>query len=174
MFFLILLLIVIAQRLIELRIAKRNEEWMLQHGAKEYGQNHYFFMVLMHAGFFISLIMEYFFRNHALNAFWPVFLLIFIVAQIARIWVITSLGKYWNTKIIVLPGIKVVKKGPFKYVKHPNYIIVTIELFVIPMIFNLYITATLFLILNQIILKVRIPIEEKALSENTDYTERFD
>ncbi|MBS4199453.1 hypothetical protein KHA93_07280 [Bacillus sp. FJAT-49732] len=174
MFFLILLLIVIGQRLVELRIAKRNEHWMLKSGAKEYGQNHYHLMVLMHIGFFICLILEYLFRKPVLNKFWPVFLFIFVVAQIARIWVIKSLGKYWNTKIIVLPGIHVVKKGPFQYVKHPNYIIVTIELFVIPMIFNLYITAVLFFILNQIILRIRIPIEEKALRENTDYTKQFD
>ncbi|MBW8349035.1 hypothetical protein K0H71_06125 [Bacillus sp. IITD106] len=174
MFFLILLLIVIVQRLVELRIAKRNEQWMLASGAKEYGQSHYHLMVLMHIGFFVSLIVEYLIRNPSLNTVWPIFLFIFIVAQIARIWVIMTLGKYWNTKIIVLPGIKVVKKGPFKYVKHPNYIIVTIELFVIPMIFNLYITAISFLVLNQIILRVRIPIEENALRENTNYKEKFD
>ncbi|MBS4194446.1 isoprenylcysteine carboxyl methyltransferase family protein [Lederbergia citri] len=174
MFFLILLLIVIAQRLIELRIAKRNEQWMLTSGAKEYGQSHYQLMVLMHIGFFLSLIVEYLIRKPALNSYWQALLFIFIIVQIGRIWVIVTLGKYWNTKIIVLSGTYVVKKGPFKYVKHPNYIIVTIELFVIPMIFNLYITAILFLILNQIILRVRIPIEEKALRENTNYNEKFD
>ncbi|MBS4217357.1 hypothetical protein KHA96_03405 [Bacillus sp. FJAT-49711] len=172
MFFLVILM-VIGQRLIELKIAKKNEKWMLEHGAKEYGQDHYRFMVLMHIGFFLSLILEYVMRKPALSTFWPTFLFIFIIVQIARIWVILTLGKYWNTKIIVLPGIKVVKKGPFKYVKHPNYIIVTIELFVIPLMFNCYITAILFLIMNQIILRVRIPIEEKALRENTDYTKQF-
>ncbi|MCR2820186.1 isoprenylcysteine carboxyl methyltransferase family protein [Lederbergia panacisoli] len=174
MFFLILLLIVIMQRLVEVKIAKRNEQWMLQNGAKEYGQNHYSLMVLMHTGFFLCLILEYVTRKPLLNTFWLVFLIIFLIVQIARMWVIATLGKFWNTKIIVLPRTNVVKKGPFKYVKHPNYIIVTIELFVIPMIFNLYITALLFFIMNQIILRVRIPIEEKALRDNTDYNEKFD
>ncbi|MFK4997793.1 isoprenylcysteine carboxylmethyltransferase family protein [Bacillus sp. N9] len=70
--------------------------------------------------------------------------MIFIMTQLARIWVIVTLGKYWNTKIIVLPGAQIVKEGPFKYVKHPNYIIVTIELLVIPLLCQAYITALIF------------------------------
>ena len=173
MVFGILIAFVIAQRLVELRIARRNELWMKKQGAKEYGERHYIFMVLIHVSFFVSLIAEVFFVRRGLSPYWPFFLAVFILVQLARVWVIASLGKYWNTKIIVLPNIQVVAKGPFKYVRHPNYLIVTIELIVIPLIFQAYFTAIIFFVLNQVILAIRIPAEEKALRENTDYGERF-
>ncbi|MBS4176618.1 isoprenylcysteine carboxyl methyltransferase family protein [Lederbergia citrea] len=174
MFFIVFLIFLITQRLVELGIAKRNEHWMKKNGAIEYGQRHYKFMVLIHIVFFISLITEVLLFDKNLNHYWIGFIILFGIVQIGRIWVIATLGKFWNTKIIVLPGIKVVAKGPFKYVKHPNYIIVTIELLVIPLMFNAYLTAALFFILNQLILAIRIPAEEKALKENTDYTTRFE
>lgn len=164
---------VILQRIVELFFAKRNERWMKARGAKEYGQDHYKAMVLIHTLFFLSLITEVLLLKKTVSSLWPTFIFLFIAAQMARIWVITSLGKYWNTKIIVLPGIEVVAKGPFKYVKHPNYLIVTIELLVIPLLFGAYVTAIVFFILNQIILRVRIPVEEKALRENTNYGNHF-
>jgi methyltransferase len=94
-----------------------------------------------------------------------VLFLLFLLTQIARIWCIWSLGKYWNTKIIVLPGSPLVKKGPYKYVKHPNYIVVGAELFIIPLLFGAYITAVIFPILHILLLRVRIPCEEKALNK---------
>ena len=100
---------------------------------------------------------------------WPIYLTTFLLVQLGRVWVIATLGKYWNTKIIVLPGSNIVAKGPFKYIKHPNYLIVTIELIVIPLLFQAYITAIVYFILNQVILAIRIPMEEKALREHTDF-----
>lgn len=173
MVFIIFLAFLIFQRVVELFIANSNERWMKEQGAKEYGQNHYRFMVLIHVGFFISLIVEIFIMNRSLHPYWPLLLIFFIIVQIGRVWVISSLGKYWNTKIIVLPGAEVVKKGPFKYMRHPNYFIVTIELLVIPLLFQAYVTACVFFILNQVILMVRIPLEERALKENTDYDTYF-
>jgi methyltransferase len=89
---------------------------------------------------------------------------LFWITQLARIWSITSLGRYWNTKIIILPGSDLVKRGPYKYVKHPNYIIVGVELFVIPMMFSTYWTAIIFPFLHLLLMTVRIPAEEKALA----------
>ncbi|WP_244943857.1 isoprenylcysteine carboxyl methyltransferase family protein [Siminovitchia fortis] len=162
MFFTIFLTLVIIQRLSELALAKRNERWMKERGGKEYGKGHYWAMVLIHISFFISLIIEVNRFHPTLNTYWKPLLVIFLLAQAARIWIISTLGKYWNTKIIVLPGAKPVKKGPFKYIKHPNYLIVTIELVIIPLIFQAYITAGAFFVLNQLILAVRIPAEEKS------------
>ncbi|WP_349305498.1 isoprenylcysteine carboxylmethyltransferase family protein [Bacillus sp. FJAT-50079] len=166
-------LFIMAQRFIELRIAKSNERWMKKQGGIEYGIKHYPYMVLLHLCFFLSLIAEVFYFHRMWSPYWMILLLIFIITQCIRIWVITTLGKYWNTKIIVLPGAHIVKTGPFKYVKHPNYIIVTIELLVIPLLCQAYITAIIFFLLNQWILAVRIAAEEKALREHTNYGEQF-
>lgn len=160
----------IVQRISELIVARRNETWMKKQGAQEYGKQHYIFMVAIHVGFFVVLMMEVNYTNRPLHPFWPYLLFIFFIVQIARIWVISSLGKYWNTKIIVLPGAEIVQSGPFKYIKHPNYCIVTIELLIIPIMFQAYVTAIVFLILNQLILAVRIPAEEKALRKHTNYS----
>src|SRR5574342_493666 len=93
---------IVLQRMVELRIAKRNEQWMKNQGAIEFGKKHYRFMVLMHVLFFFCLIAEKVFGNRELSYFWPILLSVFLVTQIMRIWVIISLGRYWNTKIIVL------------------------------------------------------------------------
>ncbi|WP_144547364.1 isoprenylcysteine carboxyl methyltransferase family protein [Bacillus sp. X1(2014)] len=164
---------IVLQRVVELGIAKQNEKWMKNQGAIEFGKNHYRFMVFMHVLFFICLIAEEVYGNRELSYFWLILLSVFFGAQIIRIWVITSLGRYWNTKILVLRDAKVIKKGPYLYIKHPNYFVVAIELAVVPLLFNCYITACLFTILNGIILMIRIPEEEKALKELTEYEWRF-
>ncbi len=172
MFFTIFVVIVVIQRLCELVLAKKNERWMKERGAEEYGKRHYWVMVLIHISFFASLILEVTWLHREINPYWPLFFFIFLLAQAARIWIISTLGRYWNTKIIVLPGAKSVKKGPFKYTKHPNYLMVTVELLMIPAIFQAYITAAVFFVLHFLILSVRIPIEEKALRKHTDYPHR--
>lgn len=169
MLFFLMFTFIIIQRMIELWIAKKNEKWMLRNGGVEYGQNHYKIMVFIHILFFLSLLLEVIVFERMLSEFWSLLLSLFALLQIGRIWVIFTLGKYWNTKIIVLPGAAIVSKGPFRYFKHPNYIIVTLELLLVPLMFNAYITAIVFFFLNQWILSIRIPIEENALKENTDY-----
>ncbi|MCG7342542.1 isoprenylcysteine carboxyl methyltransferase [Sporosarcina sp. ACRSL] len=169
----IVLTIVILQRIIELFIAKRNEKWMKSQGAFEAGSSHYPFMVAMHIFFFITLIAEVLFFHRQLSTIWQILLGIFLAAQIARVWCLASLGKFWNTKIIVLPHAKVVKRGPYKWVRHPNYIIVATELLVLPLLFNAFFTAVLFSLLNIWMMTIRIPAEERALKEATNYTEEF-
>lgn len=160
---------IIIQRLSELVIARKNEKWMKSQGAMEYGQNHYRLMVLMHLFFFVSIIMENLIFRRGISPIWPLFLAVFILLQFGRVWVIASLGRYWNTKIIVLPNADVVRKGPYRFIKHPNYIVVTLELIVIPMLVGAYLTAFLFTILNIAMLSIRIPEEEKALKGLTEY-----
>jgi len=169
----IVISIVILQRLVELVVAKRNEKWMRSQGAFEAGSAHYPIMVAMHIAFFISLLAEVILLDRSLSSMWIILLVIFLTAQVARIWCLTSLGKFWNTKIIILPGADVVQKGPYKWVRHPNYIIVTTELLVLPLIFGAYSTAIIFTLLNVWMLSVRIPAEEKALKEATNYRETF-
>jgi methyltransferase len=171
--FSIVISIVILQRLVELVVAKRNEKWMRGQGAFEAGAAHYPVMVSMHIAFFFSLIAEVLLFDKSLSSVWILFLIIFLVTQLARIWCLTSLGKFWNTKIIILPGANVVQKGPYKWIRHPNYVIVATELLVLPLMFSAYFTAIIFSFLNVWMLSVRIPAEEKALKEATNYKEKF-
>lgn len=162
--------LLVIQRLGELLLAKRNERWMKERGAQEIGQDHYKYIVLLHISFLLAVSVETALRGFSLSIFWTVMLGIFVLAQFLRFWTIKSLGRFWNTKIIVLPDANVVKKGPYRYLKHPNYMIVVLEILSLPLIFSSYITAIVFTLLNGfLLLKVRIPIEEKALKDVTDY-----
>ena len=171
-FFIIIYICVIIQRLLELRLAKRNERTLKAKGAVEYGAKHYKWIVLLHSLFLVSLGLEVAVRRPEL-AIWEIApLSIFIFCQIFRIWVLTSLGPFWNTKIMVLPGAEVVIKGPYRYIKHPNYLVVALEILALPLIFQAYFTALVFSLLNAcLLLGVRIPTEEQALRERTDYNE---
>ena len=155
-----LILFVVIERIVELYIAANNEAWMKEKGAVEIGKEHYKYFVLLHIIFFISLIIEASMKEISFNAF---LFLVFLIVQAGRIWCIYSLGRFWNTKIIVLPNVILIKKGPYKYIKHPNYIIVFIELFTLPAIFGAYLTAVIFPVLHLFLLSVRIPLEERAL-----------
>jgi len=163
--------LVILQRIVELQIAKRNEQRMIRLGAYEVGASHYPFMIAMHISFFISLILEVVFFERTLSPLFSYLLVFFLLVQALRIWCLRSLGIFWNTKIIVLPGARVVKKGPYHYLRHPNYLVVCCEIFLLPVMFQAYATALLFTVLNTIMLFVRIPLEEKALLEAYEQTE---
>ncbi|WP_318616377.1 isoprenylcysteine carboxyl methyltransferase family protein [Sporosarcina sp. YIM B06819] len=173
MLFSIVISIVILQRLIELFVARRNEKWMLDQGAFEAGAAHYPIMVAMHVTFFVSMLLEVMVLGRTLSPIWMVLLGIFLLTQAARVWCLASLGKFWNTKIIILPGADVVRRGPYRWIRHPNYLIVSIELLVLPLLFGAYLTAVLYSLLNVWMLTVRIPAEEKALKDATNYRETF-
>ncbi|MDQ3021737.1 MAG: hypothetical protein M3R36_14375 [Bacteroidota bacterium] len=166
MLFYFIISVVILQRVIELIIAKRNEKWLLANGAIEYGKEHYKFIVLLHSCFFVSMVAEYNIRGSYVkfDIINYLFLVFFVILQISRIWVLLSLGKYWNTKILRIPGSELVRKGPYKLFKHPNYIIVVFEIFTIPMMFDLYFTAIIFSILNALVLSRRIKVENEVLT----------
>jgi methyltransferase len=171
--FYLVLAIIIIQRLAELRIARSNELWMKSKGALEFGQKHYKLMVMMHTLFFVALLAEVIVLKRGLSPYWPALLILFLVTQGVRVWALSSLGRFWNTKIIVLPNANIVRKGPYRFIKHPNYVIVTIELIVIPLLFQAYITAGVFTLLNAAMLYIRIPAEEKALKQLTEYDTTF-
>ncbi len=160
MAFIIFICFFIVQRLSELVIARRNEKWLLSQGAIQYGQDHYPFMISLHTLFIISIITEYILRGHPPISW--LFLLLFLLVLAFKFWALSSLGKYWNTKIYRIPGVYPVKKGPYKFLKHPNYMEVVCEIVIIPLVFHLYYTAILFTVLNAIMLTVRIRVENKV------------
>ena len=162
MVFILFISFVILLRIGELLLSRRNERWLLQHGAVEYGNKHYPFIVTLHVLFIISLIFEYSIQQTASYSLF--FIVLYFVLIAFKVRVILSLGKFWNTKIYHIPNVPLLKKGPYKYSKHPNYLIVIAEIAVIPLAFHLYYTAIIFTLLNSIILFVRIREENKALS----------
>ncbi|MGB8956769.1 MAG: isoprenylcysteine carboxylmethyltransferase family protein [Tumebacillaceae bacterium] len=163
--------LVILQRLIELGIAKRNAACIRALGGFEVGAEHYRWIVLLHASFFASLLLEAVERGQ-LNAT-PALLpfTVFLLAQGLRIWCLRSLGRFWNTRIFILPGSDPVRRGPYRFLRHPNYTVVALELFSLPLAFGALYTALLFSLLNALVLRVRIRIEERSLSEVTGYAE---
>lgn len=172
MFLYIFFAFIVIQRLIEMYIARRNAEYILSIGGYEVGKRHYPAIVLLHVTFLTSFFIESLTKT-TLPFFWFILFIIFVFAQILRIWIIASLGPFWNTRIIVLPSSQPIKKGPYKFLRHPNYTIVMIEMITIPLIFGAYITAIAFPILNAIVLFIRIKAEENALSNITQYGKEF-
>jgi len=160
MYFIIFILFFILQRLSELYIARKNEKWLLEQGAIEYGQSHYPFIVALHTLFIVSIIVEYLLRGSPPISW--IFLALFIVVLLFKFWALSSLGKYWNTKIYRIPGVYPIKKSPYKFLKHPNYMEVVCEIAIIPLVFHLYYTAIVFTILNAAMLTVRIKTENRV------------
>ncbi|MFT4414153.1 isoprenylcysteine carboxyl methyltransferase family protein [Fredinandcohnia humi] len=169
MVFWIFISLLAIQRVIELMIAKRNEKSIIKQGGYEVGHSHYKYMVLMHVMFFVSFLYEVSYFDKELSTMYRILLPFFLLTQVGRVWVIYSLGMFWNTKIMILPASQIRVKGPYKYLKHPNYLIVSIELIILPLFFSAYFTAIVFSLLNIMILSIRIPIEEWALQVHAEY-----
>lgn len=157
--------LVTVQRLFELVLARRNERRARARGAVERGQRHYVLIVALHTLWLVSTLVEGLLRGPELPAFWPVPLALFLLVQPLRYWAIFSLGERWNTKILVLPSERPIRRGPYKYLDHPNYVVVVVEILTFPLIFGAWITALVFTVLNAAILSVRIREENRALSE---------
>jgi methyltransferase len=157
--------LVAVQRLFELVLARGNERRARARGAVEWGTDHYPFIVALHALWLVSTLVEGLLRGPDLPAFWPVPLALFLLVQPLRYWAVFSLGERWNTRILVVPGAKPVRRGPYKYLNHPNYVVVVVEILAFPLIFGAWITALVFTLLNAAILSVRIREENRALAE---------
>lgn len=158
-----LVMLVLAQRLAEVLWAQRNERRLLAQGAIEIGARHYPLFFLLHGAWLASLALLV-----PANAplFWPL-LLAFVLLQAARLWVIASLGRYWTTRIITLPGAPIVRRGPYRWLRHPNYAIVAAEIAVLPLVFGAWPIALVFSVLNTLLLRHRIRLEEQALAPRT-------
>lgn len=149
------------QRLSELVIARRNTARLLAAGAREVGASHYPVMVAMHSAWLAVLWFTVGGRPISLPL-----LAVFAVLQLLRVWVLATLGPRWTTRIIVTPEAPLVKRGPFRFVRHPNYMVVTAEIAVLPLTFGLVWVALLFTVLNAAMLTVRIGAENRALYGN--------
>jgi methyltransferase len=157
--------LVATQRLLELVLSRRNERRIRARGAVERGRGHYPLMVALHALWIASTLVEGIVRGPEVPALWPVPLALFLLAQALRYWAVFSLGESWNTRILVVPGAKLVRRGPYKYLDHPNYVVVVVEILAFPLIFGAWVTALVFTALNAALLYVRIREEDRALAE---------
>jgi methyltransferase len=159
-----------AGRLVELRIAKRNYARLLARGGVEASSEHYRWMVLLHTAFLVSCVAEVWGLERPFIP-WLGFpmLLLTILATALRYWVIRTLDGRWTTRIVVLPGAPPVTGGPYKILRHPNYLAVITEILALPLVHTAWITAAVFSLLNGLLLRVRIRAEEAALSRVSDY-----
>lgn len=160
----VILALVTAQRLGELVLARRNTKRLLARGGREVGAAHYPLIVAMHAAWLLGLWYFAVLRAPAgqeVNLPW---LGVFVVLQLARVWVIASLGGRWTTRIIVLPGEPLVRHGPYRFVSHPNYWVVAGEILVLPLAFGLAAFGLVFTVLNAAMMWIRIRAEMAALA----------
>jgi len=157
--------LVATQRLLELLLSRRNERRVRARGAVERGRGHYPLIVALHALWIASTLVEGILRGPEVPALWPVPLALFLLAQALRYWAVFSLGESWNTRILVVPDAKLVRRGPYKYLDHPNYVVVVMEILAFPLIFGAWVTALVFTGLNAALLYVRIREEDRALDE---------
>ncbi len=155
----VILSLVTAQRLAELWLSARNTARLLALGAREYGRSHYPLIVAVHVLWLAAL----WWLAPGRPVHW-LLLALFALLQLGRLWVIGSLGSRWTTRIIVLPGQPLVRRGPYRWVGHPNYVIVALEIALLPLAFGLIEVALVFSLLNAAVLAIRIRAENKALA----------
>ena len=154
----LILSLVTVQRLAELLLSNRNTRRLLDQGAVEIGRGHYSLLIAVHVAWLAAL----WWRAPGQPIIWPL-LMVFVLLQLARLWVITTLGPRWTTRIIVLPDAPLVRGGPYRFIDHPNYLTVALEIAVLPLAFGLVGWALIFSILNAAVLAVRIRAENQAL-----------
>jgi len=142
----------------ELWLSNRNMRRLLASGAWEYGASHYPLIVAVHALWLIGL--WWLAPDRPIDGFW---LGLFVLIEIARIWVLATLGRRWTTRIIVLPNAPLVRRGPYRFVNHPNYLVVVGEIAVLPLVFGLWRIALIFTLLNAAVIAIRIREENHAL-----------
>jgi methyltransferase len=162
--FTVLVLLVGLERLAELVVSKRNAAWSLRIGGVERGRGHYPAMVVLHTGLLVGALLEVAVRR---PDFWPALgwpmLAGVVAAQVLRWWCIATLGRRWNTRVIVVPGLPLVSAGPYRWLPHPNYVAVVLEGIALPLVHGAWVTAVVFTVLNAWLLSVRIRVENEAL-----------
>jgi len=164
----ILILATGAERIFELVISTRNARWAFARGGVEYGRGHFPWLVALHTGLLVGCLAEVYLLQRPFIPVlgWPM-LAIALLCQAGRYWVIHSLGHQWNTRVIVVPGLGRVVRGPYRFswLRHPNYLIVVIEGVALPLVHTAWITAIVFTVLNAVLLAgFRIPTENRALA----------
>ena len=160
-----LILLIGVERLVELVVSKRNVAWSLAKGGREVGAGHYPAMVALHTGLLVGCVVEVVVGDRPFLPWlgWPM-LGIVLAAQSLRWWCITTLGRRWNTRIVIVPGLPLVRTGPYRWFTHPNYVAVVVEGFALPLVHTAWVTALAFTVLNAWLLVVRIRCENRALA----------
>jgi methyltransferase len=156
----IVLLLVALQRLVELAYAEHNTRRLRAAGAIEIASGHYPLFILLHGSWLVALLL---FVPADAPVNWPL-LCLFVLLQLARVWVVGTLGRFWTTRIITLPGAPLVARGPYRFVRHPNYLVVIGEIAVLPLVFGAWQIALIYSILNLALLAWRIRAENAALA----------
>jgi methyltransferase len=164
--FTVLIAIVSVERLLELRLSRRNEAALRERGGVEHGASHYPAMVALHAGLLLGSVAEVWLLSRSFVAPLGFSMLgLVLIAGAGRFWVIATLRSRWTTRVVVVPDLPRITGGPYRFFDHPNYIVVVVEGFALPMVHTAWITAILFTIGNAILLTRRIRIEDAALKE---------
>ncbi|OBJ45336.1 hypothetical protein A5630_14465 [Mycolicibacterium mucogenicum] len=163
--YLALIAAVAAERLVELVVSKRNLAWSLARGGTEYGFGHYPVMVVLHVGLLAGCVLEPVLLDRpflpALG--WPMLAAV-LASQALRWWCIAALGPQWNTRVVVVPGASRVVSGPYRWLSHPNYVAVVVEGFALPLVHTAWLTAALFTLLDALLLRIRLRVENTALA----------
>lgn len=152
------------ERVAELVVSRRNVAWSLARGGVETGQRHYVVMVVLHAGLLVGAVVEVWLvaRPFIPLLGWTMFALV-LAAQALRWWCIRSLGRFWNTRVVVVPGLTRVTRGPYRWLRHPNYVAVVVEGLALPLVHGAWVTAAVFTVANLVLLRHRIRVEDVAL-----------
>ncbi|OMI88281.1 hypothetical protein BSZ07_18350 [Streptomyces sp. M1013] len=162
----LLVLAVAVERVAELVVARRNAAWTLARAGVEHGRGHYPVMVALHTGLLACCLLEPLLADRpflpALG--WPM-LALALLAQALRWWCIATLGPYWNTRVIVVPGASPVGAGPYRFLRHPNYLAVVVEVAALPLVHSAWLTAAAFTAANAMLLTVRLRCENTALAQ---------
>ena len=161
----VLILLVAAERLAELAVARRNSRWSGRRGGVEHGRGHYPVMVVLHTALLAGCLIEVHGAGREFQPFigWTATALV-VAAQALRWWCITTLGPRWNTRVVVVPGLPLVTSGPYRLMRHPNYLAVVVEGAALPLVHGAWITACCFTAANLPLLAVRLRCENAALA----------
>ncbi|MET3566605.1 alkylresorcinol O-methyltransferase [Leifsonia sp. 98AMF] len=154
-----------AERIAELIVSTRNAKWSFARGGVEFGKGHFPPMVALHTGLLLACLAEVWFADRPFLPWlgWPMLVLV-LASQALRWWCIATLGPRWNTRVIVVRDLPLVTGGPYRWLKHPNYVAVVVEGFALPLVHTAWITALVFTVLNAWLLVVRIRCENRALA----------
>jgi methyltransferase len=172
--FLFLLLSLGLQRLAEMRLSRRNEAYMLSMGGSEHSAGHFRVMQVLHLSWFLAMVLEVFVLD---RPFIPLLgaaaFFLFILGQTLRYAAIQALGKRWSVRILTVPGELPVARGIYRYIRHPNYLGVVLEIAAVPLIHTAYLTAIVFSTANALLLLYRIRAEERAMVSQGSYAQVF-
>ena len=161
----VLIAAVALERLAELVVSERNAAWSFERGGVETGQRHYVVMVVLHTGLLVGALLEVWLLHPEFHPAlgYPMLALV-VASQALRWWCIATLGRRWNTRVIVVPGLPLVTGGPYRLTSHPNYVAVVVEGLALPLVYSAWITAVVFTACNAVLLTVRLRVENAALA----------